>query len=168
MQEIGTWETANGSVAAVLEFDSDEIDGNGSEEMPKWLSGALQGAAAGAATGAAAGPYGALIGAAAGGTIGGAAAYAQQSSEPKTKPSATGGAAATPAKPASTPSSAPSSAQANVIQALQQFAAVIPALVQLVASSKSGKESDVTDGASELTGDSDWGPESFEGAWTVP
>ena len=163
MQEIGTWTTSSGSVAAVLEFESDGIDGD-PEKMPQWLSGALQGAAAGAATGAAAGPYGALIGAAAGGVIGGASAHAasQQTKPPaSTPPSA-------PAPSATKPGATSAAAQASVIQALQQFAAVIPALVQLVAASKTGKEVDAAEYSSANGADGEWGPESFEGSWSIP
>lgn len=166
MQEIGTWTTSSGSVSAILEFESDGIDGDG-EKMPQWLGGALQGAAAGAATGAAAGPYGALIGAAAGGVIGGASAHA--ASQQTKPPSSSAPAPASSTSSAPKPGATPSAAQANVIQALQQFASVIPALVQLVAASgKGGKEADLSNGTGESIGDVEWGPESFEGSWTVP
>jgi hypothetical protein len=62
-----------------------------------------------------------------------------------------------------------SSNRATAILALQQFAAAVPILVQLVASS-GGKESTAGgNGAShESFLEADWGPESFQGTWTLP
>jgi hypothetical protein len=59
----------------------------------------------------------------------------------------------------------------RVIMALQQFAAVVPALVQIVAASGGGgQESGPGDNgvSSESLQQDDWGPESFQGTWTVP
>lgn len=164
MQEIGTWTSTSGTVGAVLEFESDTVDGTGAE-MPGWLSGALKGAAAGAATGMAAGPYGALVGAAAGGAIGAATASASPPKPPASAPSSASAPSQSAPKPAG---SGQSAAQANVIQALQQFAAVIPSLVQLVATTGKAKEIDVSSDGAESTDDASWGPELFEGSWTVP
>jgi hypothetical protein len=168
MQELGVWTTAEGSTAARLQLESDE-------GMPGWASGALQGAAGGAATGAIAGPYGALIGAVAGAGIG---AYTGATAPPAGSgaPSATGastatGAAPTPKSPTSSGAQAPrdSASRATVIQALQQFAAVVPTLVQLLAGSGGGKElSSADNGDRESYQEADWGPESFRGSWTLP
>jgi hypothetical protein len=158
MQELGVWTTDSGTSEAFLEFDSDN-GGIGATELPAWASSALKGAIGGATTGAAAGPYGALIGAAAGGALGAASS------------------AATPAPAASAPASdsAPKTqadaSRARIIQALQQFAAIVPALVQLVSASGQGrKESSISNGGDsrEAVDASDWGPESFEGTWTLP
>lgn len=163
MQELGVWTTSNGTSEARLELNSDD-GGIGATELPVWASDALKGAVAGAATGAAAGPYGALIGAAAGGALGAASsAGAPAASAPAASPTqkATPG-AATPPTDAS---------RAKVIQALQQFAAVVPTLVQLVvASGKGGKEFGLAeDGSSRESLDgSEWGPDSFEGTWSLP
>ena len=176
MQEIGMWTTSEGTVSAVLEFDSELADDADGQELPKWASGALSGALGGAATGAAAGPWGALIGAAAGATIGGVAAATQpkqpaqpaQTTMPVGKPA--------PPQPGGTPQGTQAVSQRdNAILALQQFAAAVPALVQLVASggpAKSGAKP-------ESTGESLSAQEGFEayewasysadeGAWTVP
>jgi hypothetical protein len=166
MQEIGVWVTERGTVDATLEL----ADESGDEwQLPSWASGALQGAAAGAMTGAAAGPYGALIGAAAGGAIGAATSAS-------TPPA--GGGAQTPApkpgagKPTPKPAAKPSGdGRTQAVQALQQFAAVVPVLVQLIATSGGGAkevgEADAT-GVTESLGADDWGPESFSGTWTQP
>jgi hypothetical protein len=147
MPQVGVWTTANGTSEARLELGSDD-GGITATELPSWASGALQGAIAGATTGAAAGPYGALIGAAAGGALGASSS------------------AATPAPAASVPADA---SRARIIQALQQFAAIVPALIQLVSASGQGrKESSVVGDSRESAAGSDWGPESFEGTWTVP
>jgi hypothetical protein len=167
MQELGVWTTASGTSEASLEFDSDD-SGIGATELPAWASGALKGAGAGAATGAAAGPYGALIGALAGGALGAASGAATPG------PAASAAATAAPAQKNATPGAATpptDSSRARVIQALQQFTAIVPALVQLVAASgQGGKEfglGDVGKSRESLDG-SDWGPESFEGTWTLP
>lgn len=118
MQEIGAWVTAEGSRPAVLETAGDDAF---AQELPGWLGSALQGALAGAATGAAAGPYGALIGAAAGGALGAASSAA---APPPTPAGASGAGAGKPA--------AGDAARANAIQALQQLAAAVPTLVQLL------------------------------------
>jgi hypothetical protein len=153
IQELGVWTTAEGSSVARLQLESEE-------GIPSWASGALQGAATGAATGAAAGPYGALIGAVAGAGLGAAAA----ATAPSTPPSST-----TASKPAaSAPQPAADGSRAKAIQALQQFASVVPVLVQIVASS-GGKESGPGEnGSRESLLEADWGPESFQGNWTVP
>jgi hypothetical protein len=167
MQEIGVWVTEAGTVEAILETTS---DGGDEWSMPAWASGALQGAAAGAMTGAAAGPYGALIGAAAGGAIGAATSAASPPAAPASAqaPASKPGAAKPAAKPAPKPTGDAGRAQA--VQALQQFAAVVPVLVQLIAAGGGGKEVGTGDGA-ELTESfeaDEWGPESFEGTWTQP
>ncbi|MEO5742065.1 MAG: hypothetical protein ABIS29_15875, partial [Vicinamibacterales bacterium] len=143
MQEIGTWTTAEGTVSATLMLESD-VDEVGGQELPNWLSGAMTGALGGAATGSVAGPLGALAGAATGAVLGGATA----ASAPK--PPATPPAPGTPtSSPAPTTSSAPAgAAQSTAIQALQQFATAIPALIQVVATSntaKTGKASELSD-----------------------
>ena len=148
MQDIGTWTTEEGTVNATLEFEADALS---EQELPGWVSGALSGALGGAATGAAAGPWGALAGAATGAVLGGAAAAAAPS-PPATAPSPGAPAAATPSPQAAAP---PSAAKANAIQALQQFAAAVPALIQLVAASggtAKTKESEFTglDGLDEF------------------
>jgi hypothetical protein len=157
MQELGVWTTAEGSSVARLQLESDE-------GIPSWASGALQGAATGAATGAAAGPYGALIGAVAGAGLGAAAAAAA----PSTPPSTT---ASKPTASAPQPATQPAAdgSKAKAIQALQQFASVVPVLVQIVAAS-GGKESSASgeNGSRESFLEADWGPESFQGNWTVP
>ena len=125
MQDIGTWTTAEGTVNATLQFESDDLP---EQELPGWVSGAISGALGGAATGAAAGPWGALAGAATGAALGGAAA----ATAPKTPPPA-----GTPSAPVASPQAAApmSPTQSNAIQALQQFAAAVPALIQLVTAS---------------------------------
>jgi len=156
MQELGLWTTDQGTTEARLELESDE-PGVTTTELPAWVSDALKGAVAGATTGAAAGPYGALVGAAAGGALGAASS------------------SGTPAPAVSAPGSAqkqPTDAnRTKIIQALQQFAAILPALVQVLSASKQGgKESigDLSD-THESVDRSDWGPEVFQqGTWTVP
>jgi hypothetical protein len=175
MQEIGTWTTSEGTVSATLVLDS-EIDDVSAQELPGWASGALSGALGGAATGAAAGPWGALVGAAAGATIGGVAA-ATAPAPPKTPPPGA------PSSPQSAPggSSAPvGGARSSAIQALQQFAAAVPALIQLVAASgapaKTGKPSELSDsdGIAEFVSEENLGIDEWttasedEGAWTIP
>jgi phage tail tape-measure protein len=154
MQEIGVWTTANGTSEARLEFESEDGD-VAVTELPGWVSDAVKGALAGAATGAAAGPGGALVGAVTGGALGAA------SGAGKPAPS-----------PSSPPAGAPSDAsRTNIVQALQQFAAVMPALVQLLAAgSQARKESFPGDAGErfESADGSDWGPESFQGTWTQP
>ena len=164
MPELGVWTTAEGTTTARLQLESEE-------QLPPWASGALQGAAGGAATGAVAGPYGALIGAVAGAGIGAATAATAPSagtaSSPAPSPVPAKGAA-----PATGPQSAgDGSSRTKVIQALQQFAAIVPTLVQLVAASGGGgKEVGAAEngGSRESLQEGDWGPESFQGTWTVP
>jgi len=167
MQEIGVWITEAGTVEATLETASEGAD---EWNMPSWASGALQGAAAGAMTGAAAGPYGALIGAAAGGAIGAATSAASPQPSPASSqaPASKPGAAKPPAKPASKPTGDAGRVQA--VQALQQFAAVVPVLVQLIAAGSGGKEVGTGDGdgLTESFEADEWGPGSFEGTWTIP
>jgi hypothetical protein len=191
MQEIGTWTTSEGSMSATLQFES-EIGEDDAQELPKWASGALSGALGGAATGAAAGPWGALIGAAAGATIGGVTA-ATQPEPPKTAlpPKAPPPATASPAKaPPTAKAAAPPPAQAgtpgtagvaqqSAIRALQQFAAAVPALIQLVAAGTGArKEAMGSDAGSSETADEFAASESLEtdewssysadeGAWTI-
>jgi hypothetical protein len=175
MQEIGTWTTSEGTVSATLVLDS-EIDDVSAQELPGWASGALSGALGGAATGAAAGALGSTCGrrgrrdhrgrgrrhragaaedAAAGRTI-------------LTTVCARG-------------SSAPvGGARSSAIQALQQFAAAVPALIQLVAASgapaKTGKPSELSDsdGIAEFVSEENLGIDEWttasedEGAWTIP
>jgi hypothetical protein len=155
MQEIGVWTTASGTSEARLELESEDVTAT---ELPAWVSDALKGAVAGAATGAAAGPYGALVGAAAGGVLG----AASSAGSPAPAPSSAAAGATKPPSDAS---------RTKAIQALQQFAAVVPALVQLLAASgKGGKESSTDDVGEHLESadGSDWGPESFQGTWTQP
>jgi hypothetical protein len=158
-QEIGVWTTAEGSTTAMLEVEG-VLPGD-EWKIPSWVSGALQGAAAGAATGAAAGPYGALIGAAAGGAIGAATSGSAPAAPPAATPGSPAGAGAKP------PASGDAAARANVVAALQQFAAIVPTLVQLVASSGKGGKELGADGEERLE-DSEWGPESFQGSWSIP
>jgi len=157
MQEIGVWTTDQGTTQARLEVESSE-PGVTATELPSWVSDALKGAVAGASTGAAAGPYGALIGAVAGGAV---------------------GAASSTAAPAPTASAPPSgqkqpadAGRARIIDALQQFAAIVPALVQVVAATgKGGKESSTAEvsNGQESVDSSDWGPEVFQqGTWSIP
>jgi len=165
MQELGVWTTAEGSSVARLQLESEE-------GIPGWASGALQGAATGAATGAAAGPYGALIGAVAGAGLGAAMAATapgggQSGGAAPSAPSAPAQGKPPAASSAAQPG-ADASSRAKAIQALQQFAAVAPALAQIVAAS-GGKESPPGEnGARESFLEADWGPESFQGTWTVP
>lgn len=162
MQELGVWSTAEGTTAARLQLESEE-------EWPAWASGALKGAAAGAATGAAAGPYGAIIGAVAGAGLGAAAGAAAPAPGAGSSPAPS----APPAKGGAAPAAQPAgdANRARAVQALQQFAAAVPILVQLVAAGGgSGKESapgENGQGRESLEG-SEWGPESFQGTWTTP
>ena len=121
MPEIGVWTTAEGTSEARLELESED-GGVTATELPAWASDALKGALAGAATGAAGGPGGILAGALTGGVLGAA------SSAGKPAPSSSPPAAGAPGDASRT----------NAIQALQQFAAVVPALVQLLAASGKG------------------------------
>jgi hypothetical protein len=147
MPEIGVWTTAEGTSPARLEFESEDGGGTATEG---WLD-AVKGAVAGAVTGAAGGPVGALVGAATGAL--GAAASAGAAS------SATAGAAKPPAD----------ATRAKAIQALQQFAAVVPALVQILAASgKGGKETADVGDSRESAEEWDWSPESLQGTWTTP
>jgi hypothetical protein len=177
MQEIGTWTTSEGTISATLVLESEMPDDASGQELPGWVSGALSGALGGAATGAAAGPWGALVGAAAGATIGGVAA-ATAPPPPKTPPPA--GAPSSP-PPAPTTAGAPAGAtQSNAILALQQFAAAMPALIQLVAASgataKAGKPSELSDseGFAEFVSEENLGIDEWtsasedQGAWTIP
>jgi hypothetical protein len=174
MQEIGTWTTAEGTVSATLTLESN-VDDVGAQELPNWVSGALTGALGGAATGSVAGPWGALAGAATGAVLGGASA-ASAPKPPATPPAQ----ATTTPSPAPTTSSAPAgAAQSTAIQALQQFAAAIPALIQVVAASntaKPGKATELSDAEAfaEFVSDDnasidEWTSSSQdEGAWTIP
>lgn len=139
MQEIGTWTTSEGTVSATLQLEADELS---EQELPGWVSGAISGALGGAATGAAGGPWGMLAGAATGAVLGGATAATAPA-----KPSSSPGGSPSPAT--SSPAPAPGGAQASAIQALQQFAAAVPALIQFVAASGAPaktKESELIDG----------------------
>lgn len=167
MQELGVWITNAGATPATLELEADSWDAS-AQELPAWVTGAAKGALAGAATGAAAGPWGALIGAAAGGAVGAATSAA-------TPTPATAGSAPSPATPATavSPAAKPSTSgdaatRAKVAQALQQFAMVVPTLVQLLATSGAGAK-EIANGANgaESTDDA-WGPEAFVGTWSVP
>ena len=167
MHEIGTWTTSSGTTMAHLELEG---DGANPEELPAWASGALKGALAGAATGAAAGPYGALIGAAAGAGLGAASAASAPTAVAPTQ-----GAGAPKANPAvAAPKPAPGDARAKVIAALQQFAAVVPVMVQLLGSGQGAKEGDFggdlqgIESFTDTLEGAEWGPESFEGSWTIP
>ena len=164
MQELGVWSTASGTTAAFLEFDSDD-SGIHATELPTWATSAIKGAVAGAATGAAGGPIGALIGAATGGALGAASSAAATTPAGAAVASAPKSAAPSAASPQVDPN------RAKVVQALQQFAAIVPTLVQFVAASgQSGKEFGLGDVGETLEGldGSDWGPESFQGTWTQP
>lgn len=170
MQEIGTWSTQEGSSTAMLQFEAGVDDVN-AQELPGWLTGALQGAAAGAMTGAAAGPYGALIGAGVGGALG--AATSATAPPPASAPAAPQPAApSSPSQPAAAPSAPatagqPPDGRADVIRALQQFAAIVPTLVQLVAAD--GKRTkEAQDGAGESLEAASWDAALLEGYWSVP
>ena len=190
MQEIGTWTTSEGSMSATLQFES-EIGEDDAQELPKWASGALSGALGGAATGAAAGPWGALIGAAAGATIGGVTA-ATQPEPPKTPPPPKAPPAKAPPAKAPPTAKAPAPpptqggtagpgavAQQTAIRALQQFAAAVPALMQLIAAGTGvRKEATESDAGSSEAADEFAATESLEtdewdsysadeGAWTI-
>lgn len=170
MQEIGVWMTESGPIGATMSYGA---EGDDSEfKLPSWASGALSGAATGAMTGMAAGPYGALIGAAAGAAIGGATAAAAPSPAPpkpapRPQPPRPAQAAQTAAPPAQAPRPAtpPAGGQsvggqnAAIAQALRQFAAVIPSLIQLAAST--GGRAEGVDAPAD--GEGAWGVESFEG-----
>jgi hypothetical protein len=182
MQEIGVWITEAGPVSASLEYAVQDVRGE-EFQLPTWASGALQGAAAGAATGAVAGPYGALIGGALG-ALGGATtataappAPAQsppQQSQPAAPPKAAPSAPAGPAAPAA---GAPNAA---LVQALQQFAAAMPALIQIVAASgtsaagpkrpESGQPAATGEAvfASEAGSGAEWVLAANQPTWTVP
>jgi phage tail tape-measure protein len=152
MHEIGTWATASGTSEAYLDLESGDGD-VAVTELPNWVGDALKGAFAGAATGAAAGPAGALVGAATGAALGAASS------------------AGKPAQSSSTASTSADASRTKIVQALQQFAAVVPALVQLLAASGAArKEASIGDAGEsfESADGSDWGPESFQGTWTLP
>ena len=184
MQEIGTWTTEEGTVSAVMVLDS-ELDDLSAQELPAWASGALSGALGGAVAGAGGGPWGMLAGAAAGATIGGVtAATAPKPPSPPpvlTAPPPGGTSSPPPAPPTSGPIVAPAGvAQSSAIQALQQFAAAVPALIQLVAASgataKAGKPAELSDAegfaefvSAENLAIDEWTLASEdEGAWTIP
>jgi hypothetical protein len=160
MQEIGVWTTAEGTVAATLDYE-DGVDEFG---LPKWASGALQGAAAGATTGLAAGPYGALIGGVAGAAIGGITA-ATAKPPPKSDAPKPGAAKSAPAG---------GSSNAAVIQALQQFAAAVPSLIQIVAGASGGKRAEGAGAdtesafATESAAADEWAWVESAREWTVP
>jgi hypothetical protein len=44
MQEIGTWTSAEGTVSATLQLESEIGEDAAGQEIPKWASGALSGA----------------------------------------------------------------------------------------------------------------------------
>jgi hypothetical protein len=178
MQEIGTWTTAEGTVTATLQLESEIGDDAAGPELPAWASGALSGALGGAASGAAAGPWGALIGAGVGAAVGGATAATAPKPPPPPKPPPSA-ASTPPASPPSAPAS-DSGSRTTAIQALQQFAAAVPALIQLVAASRAApagtkpSESWAADGTGELIAPEgaieadEWTSYSeYEGAWTV-
>ena len=164
MQELGVWVTTTGTSEAYLEVESNG-DSVSATELPAWASGAIKGAL----TGAAAGPWGAVIGAAAGGALGAASSAAapapvSAASTTPVAPSMPAGAATQPTDPNRT----------RAIQALQQFVAVAPLLVQLIAASapvgqpyKKSELGEIGEG-SESMDDSDWASESFVGTWTLP
>jgi len=170
-QEIGMWTTAEGTVGATLQLESEVTDDDSAQELPKWASAALSGAAGGAATGAVAGPWGALIGAAAGAALGGAAAASEP---PPAK-------APAPPPPAGTAAaSVGGGSRGNAIRALQQFAAAVPALIQLLAASGApgagAKRSEFGDSEGtgqfaptdeSLEGDEWTSASEYEGAWTI-
>ena len=177
MQEIGTWTTEEGTVSAVMVLDS-EIDDVSGQELPGWASGAISGALGGAATGSVAGPWGLVAGLATGAVLGGAAG-ATKPSPPKTAPPP-GGAPSSPPLAPTTSGSPGAGVQSSAIQALQQFAAAVPALIQLVAASgataKAGKPSEIgdVDGVAEFVSAEnlafdEWTMTSeSEEAWTIP
>ena len=164
MQEIGVWTTAEGTVAATLDYE----DGGGEFGLPKWASGALQGAAAGATTGLAAGPYGALIGGIAGAAIGGVTS-ATAKPPPKSD-------APKPGAAKTAPAGGPAGGSSNtaVIQALQQFAAAVPSLIQIVAGASGGKRAEGAgaDGesafATEGAAADEWAWVESAREWTFP
>jgi hypothetical protein len=177
MQEIGVWMTETGPINATMSYG---VEGDDSEfKLPSWASGALSGAATGAMTGIAGGLPGILAGAAAGAAIGGVtAATAPQPAAakpaPKPQPPRPAQTAAPPARPAPPPArpAAPPATggqsgggqsaggqNAAIAQALRQFAAVIPSLIQLAAST--GGRAEGSDAAAD--GEGAWGVESFEG-----
>ncbi|SEO53030.1 hypothetical protein SAMN02990966_02200 [Rhodospirillales bacterium URHD0017] len=160
MQEIGVWTTAEGTVAATLDYE----DSGGEFSLPKWASGALQGAAAGASTGLVAGPYGALIGGVAGAAIGGITAGTAKPPPKSDAPK--------PAAPKGTPT--PGSSNTAVIQALQQFAAAVPSLIQIVAGASGSKRAEGADAdgesafATESAAADEWAWVESAREWTVP
>ncbi len=164
MQELGVWITAEGTTPALLVLESDEWS------LPGWASSALKGAVGGAISGLAGGPAGMLAGAA----IGAAGAAAASAGTPTaSSPAASGALAASAPPPVATAPATPAGGdgRTRVILALQQFAAVVPSLVQLVAASGGGgREFGASDdgGTRESYQEGDWGPESFQGTWTVP
>lgn len=178
LEEIGFWSTEEGTIGATLEFESD-VSGPDAQELPSWASGALKGAAAGAATGIAGGPYGALIGAGVGALVGAASSGASSSSPPTTPPKAAAPPATGAARgaPASAAPGVTAAARTNAVQALQQFAALVPALIQLVAASGQGARrtdsgEDLPSGELGEVAENLYGPgtaqESLEGFWTTP
>lgn len=164
MQEIGVWTTEEGTVAATLDYELE--DAGGEFELPKWASGALQGAAGGATTGLVAGPWGALIGGVAGAAIGGVTAA---TAKPPPK-------APAPKPPASKGAPAGGSSNAAVIQALQQFAAAVPSLIQIVAGASGTKRAEGADfsadaewaAGTESAGADEWSWVESAHEWTVP
>lgn len=167
MQELGVWVTNAGTVPATLELESEAADVN-AQELPDWVGGMAKGALAGAATGAAAGPWGALIGAAAGGALGAATSAAGPVAPPAAAAatSQSGAPTATATGKPAPPSDAAKRAQVAV--ALQQFAAMVPTLVQLLAAKGGGAREIAANGFAAEEADGAWGPESFAGTWSVP
>jgi hypothetical protein len=173
MQEIGVWMTESGPIGATMSYGA---EGDDSEfKLPSWASGALSGAATGAMTGIAGGLPGILAGAAAGAAIGGVtAATAPQPAAPNPAPralpprpaqtAAPRAQAPRPAQPAPRPATPPTGGQATggqnaaIAQALQQFAAIIPSLIQIAAST--GGRAEGADAPAD--GEAAWGGESFE------
>jgi hypothetical protein len=198
MQEIvGVWITQEGTVSATLDL-AEGVDGADSEKVPDWLvaaaPAALTGAMTGATVGMAAGPYGALIGGLAGAALSGGAAAAATASAPK--PAAPPKSAPPPRRaaprppppppppprPPSSAAAAPPAAGASgasaagaldpaVIQALQQFAALAPSLIQLMAAQPPAATAQPTElGEAEAMHETDPASSSgqFEAVWTIP
>jgi hypothetical protein len=187
--EIGSWTTAEGTVPATLDFESQDVD---AQELPAWVKSAGLGALTGALTGSAAGPYGALAGAVAGGALGAAGSLTKPAPVPPSKPASTS-TAAPPATPTPQPTAsaaspqdttaAPATAAAPTADAtstalgpaLQQLATILPLLMQAAAASggsaKGAGES--FEMAAEIGVDlealepSEWEFASLEGGWTI-
>lgn len=187
MHEIGTWTTSEGTIGATLQLEADMGDDATAQELPKWVSGALSGALGGAATGAVAGPWGIVAGAATGAALGGAAAAMTPSPSPPSPPSpptpapkaAPPQAAPVPPQPGGSQAGAPTvAAPTQTIQALQQLAAAMPALMQLIAASNANttakpaefaESDDLTEFVSEANlATGAWTPDESEAEWSTP